>query len=326
MSQSGNEVSEEESAELQSGSVYDFLYCDERRIGSFLSQFDELGIPTRVSVTESVQKARGRAFKFGASGGLAGLGNASINLERGPVTQGGQKGEQRDYDPFWANALALLDYLASNDLIYRELTAARIGQFVLATGALAIIDLTLFKGMYSLPAIRNAILASTGIGSPSVPEHSGNRQHRRATRDRTPALRSHEAAQETALDGGLALIGMLPHTIQARLMTAGTNMTLWASLRDDGMMVSASDLTLKHGVSVAGQWNMLGVLDAFPDMDAEGNITPSGVEGIASASSLSDSPFGQMLDAMMPHIRPMLGRPYHAHGMTPLLVFREISG
>ena len=88
-----------ESDEPQSVSVLDILYCDSRRIGAFLSQFDELGVPTRVSVSESVRKARGRSYKFAVGGGLAGVGNANLNYERGPTETGGEKGESRDYDP-----------------------------------------------------------------------------------------------------------------------------------------------------------------------------------------------------------------------------------
>jgi hypothetical protein len=98
MSQSGSEASEEASGERQDGSVLDILYCDTRRIGAFLSQFDELGVPTRVSVSESVQKARSRAYKLGVSGGIPGLGNASLNVERGPAMTSGQEAEARDYD------------------------------------------------------------------------------------------------------------------------------------------------------------------------------------------------------------------------------------
>lgn len=324
MSQNESEASDKVSVERQSGSVYDFLYCDERRIGTFLSQFDELGVPTRVSVSESVQKARGRAFKFSAGGGVAGVGNANLTVERGPAVVSGAKTEQRDYDPFWANALALLDYLETNELLRRDLGSVRIGQLVLVTGSLTIMDLTLFKGLWSLPAIRSAILAGSTTQDQSATSAPRNRQERRANQQRTEQ-KPVKGNSEALIDGGLALIGMLPHAIQARLATPDTNI-VWSSLREDALVVSSADLILKHGAAIAGEWAMLGICDAFPDADASGQLTESGIAGAMSTLSLRDSPFGQLMYDVMPSLRPMLGRPFSAYGMTPLLIFREISG
>ncbi|MHC2104097.1 hypothetical protein [Methylobacterium sp. CM6246] len=52
-------TNEEEDYEAHSGalpstSVYDFLYQDVRRVGSFLAQFDEYGVRQSVKATESV--------------------------------------------------------------------------------------------------------------------------------------------------------------------------------------------------------------------------------------------------------------------------------
>ena len=322
MSPSGNEALEKASDEQASASVFDFIYCDDRRIGAFLSQFDELGVPTRVSVSESVKKARGRAFKFSAGGGIPGIGNANLTVERGPAEIGGEKAEQRDYDPLWANALALLDYLETNDLVRRDITTARIGQIVLVTGSLNVLDLALFKGLWSLPAVREAAMANVPREQ-SMPE-GGNRKERRASRVQAQPTRSTKTAEELAIDGGLALVGMLPHAVQARITTPSGDL-VWSSLREQSLVISGADLFLKHGSSVSGTWAMLGVFDAFPDADSEGNLTTSGYESVLSAQAAADSAFGTLMCSAMPAIRPLLGRPFHAHGVTPLLIFREVS-
>ena len=51
---------------------------------------------------------------------------------------------------------------------------------------------------------------------------------------------------------------------------------VWTSLKEDALIVSAADLTLKHGTAIAGTWNMLGILDALPDHNAAGELTVSG--------------------------------------------------
>lgn len=100
---------------------------------------------------------------------------------------------------------------------------------------------------------------------------------------------------------------------------------MWCSLREDGLVVSASDLTLKHGVTVSGRWNMLGVLDALPEIDAAGNLTAEAVEAAQGNVLPSASAFGELMLQLTPAIRGLLGRPHTAYGMTPVLIFREIT-
>ncbi len=323
MSQSESEASAEASDEPHAGSVYDFLYYDVRRVGSFLSQFDDLGLPTRVSISEAVAKARGRAFKFGVNGGIAGVGNVGLNIERGPAAIGGTKSEARDYDPLWVNALALLDYLETNAMLRRDLASARIGQFVLASGPITLMDLTLFKGLWGMPAVKTAILSGAQQSAQPPALNMESRQDRKAARRQTESAPP-KSPQESAVEAGMAIVGMLPHAIQVRLTVVDAGQVVWSSLKEDAMVVSSSDIILKHGVAVSGDWAMLGILDAFPDF-ADGDLTESGRRGVIEAQMVGDSPFGQMMLQLMPELRPMLGRPYTAFGMTPLLIFREVA-
>ena len=49
--------------------VYDFLYCDTRRIGSYLSQFDNSGLLEKVVQRESASKGSKRGYTFIIEGG-----------------------------------------------------------------------------------------------------------------------------------------------------------------------------------------------------------------------------------------------------------------
>ncbi len=323
MSEADKKVSEKASEELQNASVLDILYCDATRVGAFLSQFDELGVPTRVSVSESMQKALGRSFKFGVGAGLPAVGNATLNVERGAPTQSGQQGETRDYDPLWANAFALLDYLETNELIVRSLDAARIGQFVLATGSMSVMDLTLFKDLWATPGFKALIKSSqqkeTDVSSP-------NRQQRRANKQKS-TVNTEESFASNATDTAFSIVSMLPHATQARVIVPENNQTVWSSLRPEGMVISPSDILLKHGLAVAGEWSMMGILDALPDTDDSGNINPEGYDALFRGQiAATNNPFGEMMMHMLPFVRPMLGRPFNAFGMTPLLIYRKISG
>lgn len=323
MSEADKKVSEKASEEPQNASVLDILYCDATRIGAFLSQFDELGVATRVTVSESMQKARGRSFKFNVGGGMPGLGNATFNVERGAPSESGQQGETRDYDPLWANAFALLDYLETNGLIIRSLDAARIGQFVLATGSMSVMDLTLFKDLWASPAFK-ALIKSSQQQETAAP--APNRQQRRAGKQKG-AVNSEDSAASNATDIGFSIVSMLPHATQARVLLPTTNQTVWSSLRPEGMVISPSDIFLKHGLAVAGEWSMMGILDALPDTNASGRMSPDGIHALSHAQAAAENnPFGEMMLNILPFVRPMLGRPFDAFGMTPLLIYRKISG
>jgi hypothetical protein len=69
MSKKDEKASEKELDEPQNDSVFDFLYCDSRRIGSFLAQFDDSGHLEKIVQRESAAKSAKRGYEFNVSGG-----------------------------------------------------------------------------------------------------------------------------------------------------------------------------------------------------------------------------------------------------------------
>lgn len=323
MSKNDKKASEKERDEQKKDSVYDFLYCDTRRINSFLAQFDDAGHLEKIINREGVSKGGRRGWKVSLGGGalVAGTGgSATAGYEVSPDSHGTESSE-RVYDPLWTNSLTFLDYLDEANLIQRAIENGRIGQFVLAKGSLTVMDLTLFKGMWQIPAIKKMIAAGAQVESQNGDAQS--RQQRRALQ-RGGNQQSAVSQYESTLDAGMSLIGLLPHAIQARMTIQETQRSVWTSLKEDALVVSATDLTLKHGTTVAGKWNMLGILDALPDIDGE-ELTESGKESALRSLALVNNPFGAMMNEMMPLLRPILGRPFPSYGMTPLMIFREID-
>lgn len=117
---------------------------------------------------------------------------------------------------------------------------------------------------------------------------------------------------------------MLPHTIQARLIV-NRDESVWCSLREEGLVISASDLTLKHGVTVSGQWTMVGVLDALPEAGASGAPSEAALAEFGSSAAAGTAPFSELMFHLTPAIRGLLGRPFLAYGLTPLVIFRQIT-
>lgn len=282
----------------ENGSVYDFLYHDARRIGSFLGQFNPDGHLQGLQ-THAVT-GRNRASKTAGSGtgGVPLVASGTASHEQGEG-QHWDRGAQRTYDPLWANARAFLDYLAGADLIEREASKAAIGQFILVSGRVFVIDTGMIKSLTTGPLFRKSIHSSTNSRSDS---------------------RRSRAEAPNGTDLGIEMVGSMPSTVQARVAT-NTNDVYWGSLIVDGLTSSPGDLMLKHGIQLAGEWSVLGILDAVPNEALSDFETE--VQSAITVATLG--PLIGGLGVMADTIRPMLGRPSEAYGVTPLLVFREVA-
>ena len=75
-----------------------------------------------------------------------------------------------------------------------------------------------------------------------------------------------------------------------------------------------------------GDWHLLGILDALPGAGPD----PDNPRGLSKAeqavTDLAGSDIGSLTARISTAARKMLGRPDHAWGVSPLLIFREASG
>ena len=319
MSQNGEIASDAVPADPAADSVYDFLYHDARRVGSFLAQFDPSGHLTSLKQTETAESGSGMRFNATASANaVVARGGATIEDQR---TAGEKETLERAYDPLWTNARELLNFLADRNMVHRNMARARIGQFVVVSGALSILDLGIVKFTWDVQGLRSIIergvadflesdLREKVASAPDLNANKlmGNQKLSKNIRD--------EANKLGKLVTGL--LSKLPHTIQARLLT-NDGQTIYGGLQESGLTGSSTDLMLKNGLVVQGTWSILGVLDALPDKasaaDDESDIAPELVGGMLTI----------LLGALAPFMR-QVGRPPEAYGVTPLLIFREVSG
>lgn len=308
---SASNVSPTPSADQKDSSVLDFLYHDVRRVGSFLSQFQEYGFRQQTSATES--SGRTQSNKTGWTTGMSGFGIARVGgVEE--VTTGTEEKQQaqHSYDPLWRNALTFLDYLTEREMLQRDLWNARLGQFVLVAGTLVVLDPVMLRTAYEKPSIKRVIKTA-------AQPVAANRHARRAQRHNQPDTTPND------MDFAIELLSLMPHSIQAHLFAE--KWTVWCGLSEQSLIGVSSDLVLKHGSFVPGEWQMLGILDAQPD------LLPQAAEGEAATQSLDDlvagmmgTAVGELAAKIAPLARTMLGRPRNAFGVTPLLIFRRVSG
>ena len=309
MSTSDVPVSPEEHDEPADASVFDFLYHDSRRVGSFLAQLDQNGLLKEIKQTDKVTKDGKRGFSLTLGGNAPLIGGGTVGLQRTPKESGAETLE-RVYDPFWANARELLDGLEANGLIGRDLINARIGSVVLVSGTMTILDLGMVQALWALPSIQRAVHA----GAQDEADVPANRQGRRANaRNQPPPVPINNDAQTL-----LEVLPTLPHSVNVTI--ASEDGTTWGGLKEEYFVGTGSDLVLKHGLTIPGEWHMLGVLDAQPDL---GSVEDA--DGDDPAYILFNSVVGQIAKLLSPIIRVMLGRPPTSFGVTPLLIFRDVS-
>jgi hypothetical protein len=312
-------ASQKEQDQRAAASVFDFLYHDSRRVGSFLSQLDQNGLLKEVRQSEHAVKGSKRGFSanVGASTPWTGGGNFGVELT---PKEGGGEALERVYDPFWANARELLDALTVNNMIRRDIDAAPLGSMVLVSGPLNIIDLGMMKDAWKVDEIKRT--AQAGGTAEQVLAEQRNRDSRRSQYGKNRNKPKDGPPTESELT--IAFLQLLPHSLTALLH--GGDGSMWCSLKEEHLVGAGSDLVLKHGLTVPGEWNMVGLLDAKPDIESLADIV--GVDDVLDGPGavLFNSIIGNISRKLAPIVRLLLGRPANAYGITPLLIFRQVGG
>jgi len=297
--------SEPESDREENDSVYDFLYHDARRVGSFLGQFDPNGHLQGVQTTAETGRATESKATMRLSGGVPLVATAD-GAHEGKEGEHWDRGGQRTFDPLWGNALAFLDYLTQGDLIVRDLKTAKIGQFVLCGGELRIHDFGLIKSIWNSPDLRKQLIEN----------RKTQKAAQKAVGEADPkAGETPEGLTAMVLD----IIANIPHGTHANLKTK-EDFEVWGSLKVDGMTSTPGDVVLMHGSQITGEWRLLGILDACPDKDPDEKlvfptVVPGDIEGLRKVAV----GIGNLA-------RKAFGRSSNSYGVTPLLIFREVSG
>jgi hypothetical protein len=298
----------EASGQQVASSVYDFLYHDARRVGSFLAQLSPYGHLSGVEHNASASSGSKSTSKVGGGIEVPLVAKGTLGADR-EISEGDQKGLRRTYDPFWTNALDLYEKLDSAGLIERDISKAGLGQFVLVKGSLAIIDLRMVKDAWSVPSIRR-------LATQDENDYTGMTKAQK-----TAAKHETQMNMNMMLD----LLPIMPHVVQGSLRSGQDN--IWASLADECMVASAAEIVLRHGAVLKGQWHMLGILDATPQRDDEPTVGPGLTAAtIGAMNAFGATMMGQVAITLAPVVRTLMGRPDHHYAVTPVMIFREATG
>lgn len=202
---------------------------------------------------------------------------------------------ERFYDPLWTNARTILDYLHEHELLNLNVNNAKLGQFVLVKGSVVLLDLGLLRGVWEKSAFQKML--ESGIASGIQP--MGSRRERRAQSTKG------KSESSTEVDAIIELLSLLPHTLQLRFLS--NDASFWSTLDENAVVGRASDLILKHGALIGGEWHMAGVLDAYPYNPAYTDEDGRSIQDILAG--LAETAIGQMIAYIAPAIQPVMGRP-----------------
>jgi len=300
MSKNARKVSAKAQGEPPRNSVYDFLYHDVKRVASFLAQFDPSGHLQQIKQKEG--KRRGSSDKGGLSAGID-IGVARIGFEGGTqVDNGGSEDLERTYDTLWANAITLLDYLASEDMIQKDLNIARMGQFILFSGNLSVQYTGVVQPMWNLPSM--AASARLSIDNTQFSPH---------------ITKSEIDAYKSGVEYILSIYTSLPHSSCFNI--DDSHHKVWGILTEDYISGTSSDVALKYGNAIAGTWAVLGIMDALPDTLVEVPHPP-----MADVLTDGDGAVKKLIAYYSFVVRRSFGRPPEMYGVTPLLIFRQVAG
>lgn len=274
-------------------SVYDFLYQDVRRVNSLLAQFGPEGhLQSIKRLDEVTGEESGKETQDG--GVSAGIIKGKMSSEEA-WTQGHSNVSERAYDPLWQNALALLSFLQNQSYLQRTLEKARIGQTILVSGELDVFDMNILISFFSdMKQFRSF-------------------SHLFDDDKKTPKAAQEKKVLHEKVEAIAKMLGRFPLQTQAVLRTVQSS--IWCLMKSDSMEAKFTEIMLKYGSRVAGTWNMLAILDCFPDEPDSLRLKLS--EG--EVTTLQDA--CKRLDFVTKHI----GRPPASYGVTPLLIFRSVE-
>jgi len=284
-------------------SVFDFLYHDTGRVESFLAQLDESGsgYMSGITLTESSASSKRRNSRMSAKGSI---GVLEGKWERGksPVEEESES-SARTYDPLWINALSLLDHLYEHELLSRDDHSLRIGQFVLLSGTIRMVNMKVLAKVWDMPVFKRIVYGADDQPLNRAQRRSGAR----------PSNQQSRPSDQDHTELGMSILKDMPHSVQAYMIDE-SGIDIWSNLSSTALVVPPDDIILKHGTRIDGTWRMLGIVDALPDA----------VSHHADNESFGGE-FANAMLQMIPVARQLLGRPKNHYGVTPILIFREVN-
>lgn len=169
--------------------------------------------------------------------------------------------------------LKLLHKLSEQNRIKKDITNAKVGDIVLFSGAVDIFDISTLQG-----------LLSSGL----IPISKKDKDFNVVT----------------------GVIKLIPSTVQFTFKDEKENRA-WMTLPENNLLMPSSELLLKYGGSLEGEWSIIGILDSLPGKRE--SAFADNRENISKLSLMSNK------------LHELAGKHPDHFGITPLMIFRSIA-
>ncbi|CAA0327929.1 MULTISPECIES: hypothetical protein [Klebsiella] len=266
-------------------SLFDYFYVDKERVNAITAQLFPSGVLNSIKQTSGESEKDLKELKAGLS--LIGVKtNASESWNRS---------QERLFDSSWSIPLNLLDKLSESGRIKASLNDARLGDIVLIKGMMKIFDAQMVH--LCMPIVKKIKI-----------NEMKNEKNPKAKGLLKESISEFENAEE--------LVKMLPPTTHIDFADSYGNYS-WMSVEPSNLTTTLSDVSLKYGPFIPGEWHILCIVDAYADDTKLDNPT---APYPTVSNDLKDA-----MNSMLIMMRNIMGRPVGSFGITPLIIFRGLA-
>jgi hypothetical protein len=119
------------------------------------------------------------------------------------------------------------------------------------------LDLGMAKSFWKVPQFQDLMFLGMMAGASTEGNSSARRQVEKEKRDQLKMM--------------LTLLEQMPHGLQMRV-SVNSGEFVWCGLQPEFLTGSPIDIVFKHGATIPGNWNVLGILDALREWDRVGQF------------------------------------------------------
>ncbi|EFE7960329.1 hypothetical protein [Escherichia coli] len=266
-------------------SLFDYFYYDKDRVSALTAQLYPSGVLNTVKQTSSESENGLKELKAGIPL-VGGRTNAS---------EGYSRTQERIFDSSWSMPLNLLNKLAEIGILKTSLNDAKLGDLVMMKGMMKIFDAQMVH--LCMPMVKKIKL----------------NELKNAKSAQAKSLLKEEISE---LDNAEELVKILPRTTHIDFADSCGNES-WMSVEPSNLTTNLSDVSLKYGPFIPGEWYILCIVDAYADdtkLDNPDAPYPSATNELK-----------QGMEEMVLMMRSVMGRPIGSFGITPLIIFRGVA-
>ncbi|MCE0845998.1 hypothetical protein LVQ79_10620 [Buttiauxella sp. A2-C1_F] len=266
-------------------SLFDYFYVDKERVSALTAQLFPSGVLNTVKQTSLESENDLKEMKAGLP-----LVGARMN-----ASEAWSRGQERVFDSTWSVPLNLLDKLSETGRIKTSLNDAKLGDLVLIKGMMKIFDAQMVH--LCMPIVKKIKINEL-------------------KNEKTPQVKIALKKEIADLENAEEMVKILPPTTHIDFADSCGNLS-WMSVEPTNLTTTLSDVSLKYGPFIPGEWCILSIVDAYADDNKLDN---------------PDAPYPTVSNDLKRGMEPMLlmmkglmGRPSGSFGITPLIIFRGLD-